>query len=238
MSASDCSSNPILRRLGVVANEAGHYTPLNPIFCQGCFICGICPNIENAGKKPNIDPDFNLTVRGGYFEYGHALRDSRRPSHVLSDGTKPQLLEMAGSGCKLHLKWAGCLELPRPLYSTYCIGGAPKSIKPNQWAYGSSCQLSSPSDYRQGGVKGYSSLDYKAANAQTQNSLVHDARFTEDNYRTILGATTLSTFGCVGYMWCLHIARPPELHSLRGLRQCTWVQTKTTSARPSPGSLT
>ena len=43
------------------------------------------------------------------------------------------------------------------------------------------------SDYRQGGVKVYSSLDYKAANAQTQNSLVHDARFTEDNYRTILG---------------------------------------------------
>ena len=29
------------------------------------------------------------------------------------------------------------------LYSTYCIGGAPKSIKPTQWAYGPSCQLCS-----------------------------------------------------------------------------------------------
>ena len=53
-------------------------------------------------KKKN----FNMTVRSGYFEYGHALRDSRCPSSVLSDGTKPQPLDRPGSGCKLHLKWA------------------------------------------------------------------------------------------------------------------------------------
>ena len=45
-----------------------------------------------------------MTVRSGYFEYGHALRDSRCPSSVLSDGTKPQPLDRPGSGCKLHLK--------------------------------------------------------------------------------------------------------------------------------------
>ena len=38
------------------------------------------------------------------------------------------------------------------LYSTYCIGGAPKSIKPTQWAHGSSCQLSSPPLLGGGGI--------------------------------------------------------------------------------------
>ena len=47
-----------------------------------------------------------MSVWSGYFEYLHALRDLSCPSSVLSDGTKPQPLEMPGSGCKLHLKWA------------------------------------------------------------------------------------------------------------------------------------
>ena len=61
------------------------------------------------------------------------------------------------------------------------------------------------SEYRQGGVKVSCSLDYKGVNAQTHFSLAVRARFTDDNYRTIFGATTLPTFGCVGYMWWLHI---------------------------------
>ena len=48
----------------------------------------------------------DISVWSGYFEYLHALRDLSCPSSVLSDGTKPQPLEMPGSGCKLHLKWA------------------------------------------------------------------------------------------------------------------------------------
>ena len=54
-----------------------------------------------------------MTVRSQYFEYGHALRDSRRPSDVLSDGTKPQPLNRPGSGCKLHLQWLDHQELPQ-----------------------------------------------------------------------------------------------------------------------------
>ena len=65
-------------------------------------------------KKSNVAPNFNLTVRSGYFEYGHALRDSRRPSDVLSDGTKPQPLDRPGSGFKLHLKWAERQERASP----------------------------------------------------------------------------------------------------------------------------
>ena len=85
----------------------------------------------SSNISPILTPNFNLTVRSGYFEYGHALRDSRRPSDVLSDGTKPQPLDRPGSGCKLHLKWLAHQELPQGgLCACYRVC-APRSIKPS-----------------------------------------------------------------------------------------------------------
>ena len=90
-------------------------TPTHPLSCPlpekppGLLICMWHMHKHRAfGRKAQCWQWCRTCPFGvdGYFEYLHALRDLSCPSSVLSDGTKPQPLEMPGSGCKLHLKWA------------------------------------------------------------------------------------------------------------------------------------